>query len=158
MKLCVENFDRRPSVISRPGALRAYTLVEALVVFAMLTIIIGAVLSSIFTMQFGSTRLADYTSAMAILEAKVQDIRAVYYNPPNYPFTLNTVLVTNQESIDLNQAGTRFVIQGAVISKIQYEGLLGHLVTVTATFTNTPGLPMTVSLQTLVNKYSGGEQ
>jgi len=114
-------------------------------------------LGAIMEMQVSSKRVGDYTSVMRVAEAKIQDIRAVYYNPPNYPFTLGTVYVTNQNSISLNQAGTTFQIPGTVISKIDYEGSLGHLVTVTATFT-TSRKPITATLQTVVNGYSGGQQ
>jgi hypothetical protein len=107
-------------------------------------------------MQVSSKRVADYTSAMAVAEAKLQDIRAIYYNPPIYPFTYGTVYVTNQNSISLSQAGTTFQIPGTALVKIDYQGSLGHLVTVTATF-QTDRKPLTATLQTVVNTYSGGQ-
>jgi len=51
---------------------------------------------------------------------------------------------------------SKFKVPGTVISKIQYAASLGHLVTVTATF-NSTRFSMTQSVQTVVNKYSGGQ-
>jgi hypothetical protein len=132
--------------------------VETVLAMSLTVLLCISTLGAILEMQFSSKRVADYTSAMAVAEAKVQDIRAVYYNPPNWPFTLSTVYVTNQNSISLNQAGTTFQIPGTVISKIDYQGSLGHLVTVTATFNPSRGRPVTATLQTVVNSYSGGQQ
>jgi len=132
--------------------------VETVLAMALTVLLCISTLGALLEMQYSSKRVADYTSAMAVAEAKVQDIRAVYYNPPNWPFTNTTVYVTNQNSISLNQAGTTFQIPGTVISKIEYEGSLGHLVTVTATFNALRGKPVTATLQTVVNSYSGGQQ
>ena len=119
-------------------------------------LLIGAGFSAMYAMDHCSRRLADYTAALTVVDAKMQDIRAVYYNPPNYPFTANTVYVTNSDSIALNKAGTAFKVPGTLISKIEpVTG--GHLITVTANFQE-PRRPLTVSLQTAINKYSGGQQ
>jgi len=139
------------------GRVQAMTLVETLMVMGLIVILITATLGSIFAMQLSTARVSDHNSAMALVEAKINDVRAVYYNPPTYPFTTNTVTITNQNAIDLNEAGTTFMVPGTLLTKIEPQGTLGHLVTVTATF-QTPRLPMTVSLQTIVNKYSGGQQ
>ena len=56
----------------------------------------------------------------------------------------------------LDQAGQTFRIPGTIISKTEPVAA-GHLVTVTGTF-QTPGRPFSVSLQTVVNEYSGGQQ
>jgi prepilin-type N-terminal cleavage/methylation domain-containing protein len=157
MKLCTEKLVRERGAVSRHASARGFTLMEVVLVLALMVMLITATLGAILGMQVSSTRVSDYTSAMAVLEAKAMDIRAVYYNPPNYPFTAGTVYVTNQNSIALNQAGTTFQVPGTVVSKIEYQGKLGSLVTVTATF-QTSRTPMTLSLQTFVNKYSGGQQ
>ena len=134
-----------------------FTLVETVLAMALTVLLCVSTLGAILEMQMSSKRVADYTGAMAVAEAKMQDIRSVYYNPPNWPFTNCTIYVTNQNSISLNQAGTTFQIPGTVISKFDYQGSLGHLVTVTATF-NTTHKPITATLQTVVNSYSGGQQ
>jgi|SRR6185369_6014420 len=136
----------------------AFTLTEVMVVAALLTILIISGFRGILSIRLNSARLTDYTSGMAIVEAKVEDIRAVKYNPPNYPFGTSTIYVTNNSAVALNKAGASFMISGTVVSKIE-PVVSGHLVTVTGTF-NAPGKvkPITVSLQTVVNKYSGGQQ
>jgi type II secretory pathway pseudopilin PulG len=158
MRISSHAFDRPGRTDARTRAMAGFTIVETVLAMALIVLLCTSTLAAILEMQFSSKRVADYTSAMAVAEAKVQDIRAVYYNPPNSTyFTLGTVYVTNQNSIALNQAGTTFSIPGTVISKIEYQGSLGHLVTVTATFKKS-GKPITATLQTVVNKYSGGEQ
>ena len=63
---------------------------------------------------------------------------------------------TDRSSIALDQAGSSYRVPGTLISKIQpVTG--GHLITVTGTF-QTPGRPFSVSLQTIVNEYSGGQE
>jgi type II secretory pathway pseudopilin PulG len=158
MKLCVEQFDLQQSARARFGAKQGFTVVEIVLTTALLLILVISTLDGILGMQVSAKRTADYTSAMAIAEAKLQDIRAVYYNPPTYPFTYSAVLyVTNQNSIALNQAGSSFQIPGTVISKIEYQGAGGHLVTVTASF-KIARRSVTAQLQTLINSYSGGQQ
>jgi type II secretory pathway pseudopilin PulG len=134
-----------------------FTLIETLVVLALMVTVIASALAAMVQMQISSARAGEVNAAMAIVEAKAQDIRAVYYNPPVYPFTAGTVYVTNNDSIDLDTAGVKFKVPGTVISKIENAGSLGHLITVTATF-QTPRLAMTQTVQTVVNKFTGGQQ
>ncbi len=134
---------------------RAFTLIEALVVGGLLLTLIASTMSTILGMQISAYRVSQYTATMAIAQAKLEDIRAVYYNPPNYPFTTNTLYLTNQDLIALDQAGATFLVPGSVVSKIEYQGAIGHLVTVTVSFTTTH-VPMTITMQSMVNKFSGG--
>ena len=157
MRIRSQSFDRQGRTDACQSATAGFTIVETVLAMALTVLLCTSTLAAILEMQFSAKRVADYTSAMAVAEAKVQDIRAVWYNPPNAPFTLGTVYITNQNSIALNQAGTSFDIPGTVVSKIEYQGSLGHLITVTATFQKS-GKPITATLQTVVNKYSGGEQ
>ena len=135
---------------------KGFTLVEVLVVITLLTLLMGAAASSIASGKLIARRLSDYTAALSLVQAKVDDIRAANYNPPTSPFGASAVVLTNATSIDLNQAGTAFVISGTVTSTIT-PVTAGHLVTVTGTF-QTRRKPITVSLQTVVNKYSAGQQ
>jgi len=134
----------------------AFSLVETLIVMLLLTVLMIAGFAGLFSMDLCSRRVGDYTAAMAVVEAKVQDIKAVYYNPPVYPFTTTTVYVTNSDSISLNEAGTAFRVGGTLVSEIKPVAA-GHLVTVTGTFQEPRGA-LKVSLQTLVNSFSGGQQ
>lgn len=150
-----ELFRRIEGVPGRQSA-KGYTLVEVMVFIVLVTLLMGAAVDAICSGNRISHRLSDYTAAMAVVEAKVQDIRAATYNPPTSPFTASTVVLTNASSIALDQAGATFVISGTVTSTI-VPFALGHLVTVTGTF-QTRGSPIIVSLQTVVNKYSAGQQ
>jgi type II secretory pathway pseudopilin PulG len=153
MRLSLEYINRHDA---HRRAMRGFTLAETVMTTALVVLLTVSTLATILEIQLSSKRVADYTSATAVAEAKLQDIRAVYYNPPNWPFTYGTVYVTNQNSIALSQAGTSFQIPGTVISKIDWQGSLGHLVTVTATF-QTTHKPVTATLQTVVNANSGGQ-
>jgi Tfp pilus assembly protein PilV len=158
MKLTVEHSHRTRCAEKRSGAMQGFTLVETALTMALVVLLVVGTLGTILEMQVSTTRTADYTAAMAIAEAKLLDIQAVYYNPPvSTNFTYGTTYFTNQDSIALNKAGTTFMIPGTVISKIEYQGRIGSLVTVTATF-QTKGKPMTAKLQTVINNYSGGLQ
>jgi len=111
---------------------------------------------AIFSMDLCSRRQADYNAVLAVVEAKVQDIRAATYNPPNANFGTNTTYLTNSDAVSLNHAGVTFLISGTLRSELKPVAS-GHLVTVTGTFQEPQGA-LTVSLQTLVNKFSGGQE
>jgi type II secretory pathway pseudopilin PulG len=134
----------------------AFTVMEVLVVMLLLAILIIASAAGIIAMDKSSRRLADYTAAMSVAEAKIQSIRAATYQPPASPFGASTVYLTNNSSISLAKSGTNFLVTGTVLSTIQPVAA-GHLVTVTATFAE-PDRSFSVSLQSLVNAYTGGEQ
>jgi hypothetical protein len=127
-----------------------------MIVMLLLTVLMIAGFGGLYSMDLCSRRSADYTAAMAVVEAKIQDIKAVYYNPPIYPFTATNVYVTNSDSVSLDKAGTSFRVAGTLVSEIKPVSA-GHLVTVTGTFQEPRGV-LTVSLQTVVNKFSGGQQ
>ena len=150
--------DRVPRLVEvRGGRLASgFTLLEVMVVMGLLMILVASGFSGIFSMKMTSKRLADYTAAMAVVEAKVEDIRAATYNPPNYPFGSSTLTLTNSGAVALSKAGAAFLVPGTVVSKIQPVAT-GHLITVTGTF-QTPHKPISVTLQTVVNRYSGGQQ
>jgi hypothetical protein len=81
---------------------------------------------------------------------------AATYNPPNGNFGASTTYLTNSDFMSLDQAGTTFKVPGTLISEIKPIAS-GHLVTVTGTFQEPRGT-IVVSLQTVVNKYSAGQQ
>jgi type II secretory pathway pseudopilin PulG len=139
-----------------PGGERAFSLVEVMIVMGLIMMLMVAGVGALLTMNLCTRRTADYNAALAVVEAKIQDIRAATYNPPNYPWTSSTLYLTNSDSIALNAAGITFQVPGTVISTITPVSA-GHLVTVTGTFQE-PRLALTVTLQTVVNKYSAGQQ
>src|SRR5258706_9428863 len=138
--------------LGEPG----FTLVEVMVTMLLLGILLIAAFGGLFSMDLCSRRLGDYTAAMAVVEAKVQDIRGVYYNPPNSPFGASTIYLTNSSSISLDKTGTIFTVPGTVVSEIKPLAS-GHLVTVTGTFAEPRG-SLTVSLQTVVSQFYGGKK
>jgi Tfp pilus assembly protein PilV len=135
---------------------QAFTLVEVLITMALVMILITAGMGAILSMDLCTRRTADYNAALAVVEAKIENIRAATYNPPNSLFKSSIVYVTNTSSVALDQAGVTFKVPGTVVSKTE-PAAAGHLVTVTGTFQE-PKLALTVSLQTVVNKYSAGQQ
>jgi len=142
----------------RARSTAAVTIVEAVFFLALSVVIMAAALGATIEMQIASARASQYLAGMAIADAKAQDVRGWPYPGTNFSFVANSVATyTNTGNISLNQAGTTFIIPGTVTTKIQYIGSLGHLVTVSAVF-QTPRIPMTQTVQTVVNKFSGGQQ
>jgi len=141
---------------------QAFTLIEAMMVLLLSVMVIGAAISLCLTMNYTTARQAYYTAAMSICEGGIADLRAYPYNPPNYPFESGTIVLTNTNyPIRLAQGGSNFVVSGTVYSTIQPVGSYQHLVTVMWT-NGVPGQtqdsqPLSVSLQTIVNKYSAGQ-
>ena len=148
--------DARPLFCQRARSELGFTLVETLVVMLLVLILMVAGFGGLYSMDFCSRRLADHTAATALVQAKLQDIMAATYNPPNANFGISTIYLTNSGSIALNQAGLTFKVPGTLISEIKPVAS-GHLITVTGTFQEPRG-KIVVSLQTLVNKYSAGQQ
>jgi len=160
MKFNAENARRESGSIRaaeswRPGE-AAYTLTEVLIVVLLIGILTIAGFGAALSMDACSRRAGDYIAATAVVEAKVRTIQASTYNPPNANFGSSTIYLTNSDSIALNQAGTTFLVPGTLISKIEPVAS-GHLVTVTGTFQE-PRRTLTVTLQTVVNRFSAGQQ
>ncbi len=138
------------------GGSVGFTLIEVMISLALLLILIVSSFSAIFTFRSSAGSLATYTAATAVVEGRLEAIRNATYNPPNSPFLTASTFVTNfSEAIWLDKGGTNLLVPGTVVCQIQpVTG--GHLVTATGTFT-TRGKTNVISLQTLVNKFSGGQ-
>ena len=152
---------RRRGLPSDSPAIRAFTLIEVLITVALMLLRIASSFSALMFLNRSSSSLSGYVAAMAAVQGKVEKIRALTYNPPsgNY-FKSTTTRWPNNQAIFLNKAGTNLLVTGTVVAEIQPTGTnvgAGHLVTVTGTFA-TPGKPTVVTLQTIVNKFSGGQQ
>jgi len=163
MKLCSrlarrKQYPAAPQIAFRPAprAEPGFTLVEVMVATLLLGILLIAAFGGLFSMDLCSRRLGDHTAALAIVEARLQNVRAAYYNPPNSPFGASTIYVTNSSSISLDKTGTAFKVPGLMVTEIKPVAS-GHLVTVTGTFDEPRG-SLTVSLQTVVNQFSGGQK
>ena len=146
---------RRSDVGHRPGE-AGLTLIEVLIGTVLLMILIISSVGALYFNTQASYRLADRIAAMALVQAKLEAVRAATYHPPDSPFGPSTLSLTNSDSIALDKAGAKFLVTGTLITKIEPVAS-GHLVTVTGKFA-TPGRPVSVQLQTVVNKYSGGQR
>ena len=157
-------------VLSQPAVTRAagggqrrggFTLTEVMIGLALITVVIIGSFSAIYFNTQASYKLADRTAIVALVRAKLEAVRAATYNPPDSNFKSTLVYLTNRHSIALNKAGTEYLLSGTILTKIEEAksgtNMVGHLVIATGTFTNA-GKPITVQMQTVVNKYSGGQQ
>ena len=126
-----------------------------LVTIVLVSMLIVAGISSLMMMERSSARLADYTAAAALVRGRLEAIIAATYAPPASPFTSIAVRRTNAASIALQKGSTNYLVRGSVLSVIQPVAA-GHLVTVTGTFP-LPGKQLVVAEQTLVNRFSGGQ-
>ncbi|MDB6067295.1 MAG: hypothetical protein JWR26_3503 [Pedosphaera sp.] len=131
-----------------------------MVVLALSLMLILGGFNTVLYVNYSSRRIAVYTAASAVVGAKIEAVKAATYAPPNTYFRTNTVMLTNSDSISLSKSGTNLLIPGTLITMIT-PVLQGHLVTVTGTFTNPAsflGPPFSVTMQTVVNKFSGGDK
>ena len=145
----------------KPDAYRgqnAFTLPEVMVMLLVVGILILSGTAGIVLMSKSSLRTSDYTQAMARVEAKMIEMMATTYNPPNYPFCSTNVSFSTNDSISLDQSGTNYRVSGTVVTLTQPVAQ-GHLVTVTGTFLepSQTNVPLVVTLQTVVNAFSGGQ-
>ena len=152
----MKSLGERPVPQSRVGS-RGFTLVEVVIVTALLGLLIIAGLGATMAMQMASKRLSEHTAARALVQAKLQAIRAASYKPPNPPFTAATVYLTNSASICLDKGGQKFLVPGVISAKIEPVPPAGHLVTVTGTF-KAPDRTIRVQVDSVVNRFSGGRQ
>jgi prepilin-type N-terminal cleavage/methylation domain-containing protein len=138
-----------------------FTLTEIMIVMVLLTILLISSFTAIYFNTQASFKLADRTAIVSLVRAKLEAVRAASYNPPDTNFKSTPVYLTNSHSIALNKAGTAFLVSGTITTKIEEAksgtNTVGHLVTATGTFV-TAGKPISVQLQTVVNKFSGGQQ
>lgn len=136
--------------------LSAFTLLEVLITMGLVMVLVGSSMAALLFLNRSSARLADYTAAMALVHGQMEMVRAAAYNPPTYPFTAAQVQTNFQASIALSKSGTNYLVSGTVTAVITPDAS-GHLVTVTGTFPAL-GSPVTVSLQSFVNRFAGGQQ
>ena len=134
-----------------------FTLVEVMIVMALAGILMVAGMGALFSLDLCSRRTADYNAALAVVEAKLEDIRASTYSPYNPPWLAAPYSKTESASVALDKAGVTFQVPGTLVSKFEPCGIYGHLVTVTGTF-NEPRGSISITLRTVINQYSSGRQ
>jgi prepilin-type N-terminal cleavage/methylation domain-containing protein len=159
MKFSTEQSRGEIAALAQSRGRRAragFTLIETMIVTLLVAIMVATSMGALLSMSLCANRSADYVAASAIVQAKLEDIRGATYNPPNAPFNSYTTNRTYSDSVSLDKAGVNFKVAGTLTARFEpVSG--GHLVTVTGTFTE-PRKTLTVTMQTLVNKYSGGQQ
>ena len=144
---------------AKPGSLpptAAFTIIEGVITMALVGILfISAFAAIVFNAQ-ASNRLADHMAVFAMVQSKLEAVRAATYKPPNTYFRTTTVWLTNAHAIALDKNGSNYIVTGTIITRID-PAISGHLVTVTGRF-NTPRRQTVVEMQTVVNEFSGGQQ
>ena len=133
----------------------AFTLLEVLIASSLLLGLVLAGMNALFVMDNSSRRLAEITSAMALVQGKLEEVRTNDYNPPLAPFVASATVTSNAVSIALDKGGTQYLVPGTLTTRIEPVAS-GHLVTVSASF-DAPGTPVKAQLQTVLNKFSGGQ-
>ncbi len=139
----------------RPAARSAFTLLEVLIASGLLLGLVLAGMNAVFVLDKSSRRLAELTSAMALVQGRLEEVRTYDYNPPLAPFVAGATVTSNVVSISLDKGGTQYQVPGTLITRIEPVAS-GHLVTVSASF-NSLGSPVKAQLQTVLNKFSGGQ-
>lgn len=139
----------------RPAARSAFTLLEVLIASGLLLGLVLAGMNAVFVLDKSSRRLAELTSAMALVQGRLEEVRTFDYNPPVAPFVASATVTSNAVSISLDKGGTQYQVPGTLITRIE-PVVSGHLVTVSASF-NSLGSPVQAQLQTVLNKFSGGQ-
>jgi prepilin-type N-terminal cleavage/methylation domain-containing protein len=134
-----------------------FTLVEVMIVMALAGILMVAGMGALFSLDLCSRRTADYNAALAVVEAKLEDIRASTYSPYNSPWLSASYSKTESASVALDKAGVTFQVPGTLVSTFEPWGIWGHRVTVVGTF-NEPRGAISIKLQTVINQYSSGRQ
>jgi prepilin-type N-terminal cleavage/methylation domain-containing protein len=153
-KVALKNFWR-PSRINTSQM--AFNLVEVMVVMALAGILMVAGMGALFSLDLCSRRTGDYNAALAVVEAKLEDIRAATYDAPNSPWLSATYSKTESTSVALDKAGVTFQVPGTLVSKFEPLGIYGHRVTVTGTFDEPRG-SISITLETVINQYTCGRQ
>jgi len=146
-----------PDIVhARPPASEGFTLIEIMVTSVLLVALVTAGLFALAQLDRFSRRNAEYVSVMALVSGTMEGLKAVEYNPPAEPFTLDKRVSTNFTSIALSKDGTNYTMKGEVVTTIEPVAY-GHLVTVAAYFTNW-NLPYQVTLQNVFNPFSNPDE
>lgn len=132
-----------------------FSLVEIVVVLGLIGILVVAVFNMVTVMDRVSRRQGLHTTMLEAAQGRLEEMRATPYNPPVSPYAASNIVQTTNLVLALNRAGTSTLLSGVLKTVIAPKSQ-GHLVTVTVTATNN-SQPMTVQLQTLINKKSGGQ-
>lgn len=132
-----------------------FTLMEILVVMALLMMLVIAAISALTLLDRSSLRQAQHTTAVEVAQGRLDEILATKYEPPKVPFTSTNYTVTTNATLTISKSGTNATTVAVVTSLVEPAGV-GHVATVIVRYTNYDQ-PTSVRLQTLINKHSGGQ-
>lgn len=139
---------RRKSRVAEAG----FTLIEIVIVSVLMLSLVIVTWNALLMLDLGTRRMSEQTSALAIVQGKLEEIRLVPYNPPTSPYTAQSVTDISEVAFAIDAAGTDFLVNGRMT--VEYKpAAVGHLVTVTASFTNF-GKAYSPQVQTVINTFS----
>ena len=134
---------------------KGFTLVEILVVLALLLMLTIAAVSALTLLDRSSARQAQHTTAVEVAQGRLDELLALEYSPPDSPFSSSNYTDTSKVTLTLGRSGTNATTTAVVTTLIE-PAVNGHVATVVVNYTNY-SQPTSVRLQTLINKHSGGQ-
>lgn len=134
---------------------RAFTMIEVLVVIALLAILLSASFVSLAAFNRNVERLSDHMAGYAVVEGELERIRTITYNPPIWPFAASNVTFTTNVALSLDRAGSNYLQTGTLTTLI-VPFSDGHRVRATITYTNSYKAT-NIWMETVVNKFVGGQ-
>lgn len=132
-----------------------FTIIEGLVVTFLSMMLIIAGLGAVMFFDKLTRRMALQEAAVVIAEGQLEKYRSVNYTN-NAVFASSNYYQTNTVTFSLNDQGTTYSMTGRVVNYFQ-PVTAGHLLTTSVDYTQV-NQRVSVSLQTLVNSYTGGQQ
>ena len=144
-----------PSRLRIRGGQRAFTIIEGLVVTFLSMLLVIAGLGAVMLFDKLTRRMALQEAAVVIAEGQLEQFRGVQYTNTGV-FTSSSYYQTNMVTFSLNDQGTRYSVTGRVVNFFQ-PVTAGHLITSSVDYTQI-NQRVSVSLQTLMNNYTGGQQ
>jgi type II secretory pathway pseudopilin PulG len=137
------------------GGQRAFTIIEGLVVTFLSMLLVIAGLGAVMLFDKLTRRMALQEAAVVIAEGQLEQLRGVKYTNTGV-FTSSSYYQTNLVTFSLNDQGTTYSVTGRVVNYFQ-PVTAGHLITSSVDYTQI-NQRVSVSLQTLMNNFTGGQQ
>ena len=137
------------------GDQNAFTIIEGLVVTFLSMLLVIAGLGAVMLFDKLTRRMALQEAAVVIAEGQLEQYRSVNYTNSGV-FGSSSYYQTNMVTFSLNDQGTRYSVTGRVVNYFQ-PVTAGHLLTSSVDYTQI-NQRVSVSLQTLMNNYTGGQQ
>lgn len=137
------------------GAQSAFTIIEGLVVTFLSMLLVIAGLGAVMLFDRLTRRMALQEAAVVIAEGQLEQYRSVAYTNAT-TFKSTSYFQTNMITFSLNDQGTRYSVTGRVVNYFQ-PVTAGHLITSSVDYTQI-NQRVSISLQTLMNNHTGGQQ